>query len=114
MTATASSTTPTAEAPAAPSTELPAAPPITVGDMVLVWVDLTLVRPMIVTSLQAQGRISGTLFCEPDDHTRPVFRGAIDRRNDPARIEGRPSANYPVGYGKSLQEGTGLGNWSRR
>jgi len=87
---------------------------VKVGDMVLVWVDLVFVCPMIVTSLQAQGRISGTLFCEPDDHSRPVFRGAIDRRNDPARIEGRPSANYPVGYGKSLQEGTSLGNWSRR
>jgi hypothetical protein len=109
MTPTDSSTTPTLEGAAGPSIEA-----IKVGDTVLVWVDLTLVRPMIVTSLQPEKRISGTLFCEPDDHTRPVFRGAIDRRNDPARIEGRPSANYPVGYGKSLQEGTGLGNWSRR
>ena len=112
MTPTDSTTIPIPAAPGGPSTDQP--PAVQVGDMVLVWVDLTLVRPMIVTSLQPEKRISGTLFCEPDDHTRPVFRGAIDRRNDPARIEGRPSANYPVGYGKSLQEGTGLGNWSRR
>ena len=113
MTPTASTTTPTPAAKEGRSTE-PAAAPVQNGDTVLVCIDAELWRPLIVSRLWPGNRLSGTLCCEPDDYTRGVFRGAIDRREAPARIEGRPSTMVPVAYGRQLAEGLGLGQWRRR
>lgn len=89
----------------------------TVGEVVLVTVDLGVRRPLIVSALQTMGttdRVSGTLCCEPDDYARPIFRGALDRQADPARIEGRPSRTCPVAYGHLLTPGTAVGQWEYR
>lgn len=123
-----SSTTPTLEDKAAPSTEPPAAPRVVLGDTVLVRVDTDLWRPLLISSVTrlnflkpgdngqpvAEWRINGTIFCEPDDYMRGVFRGMLDRSGDPARIEGRPSRVNPIAYGQHLGEGDGLGQWKRR
>lgn len=119
-------TTPTLGGTAAPSTK-PAAlgRQPAVGDLVLVKVDESIRRPMLITACgsvlvfdrpsDASGRqefrVSGTIFCEPDDHARPAFRGALDRQGDPAAISGRPDRMLPLGYGQSLAYGTGLGQW---
>lgn len=134
MTTKTSSTTPTPAAPAGPSTEQPAAPqpaapPATLGETVLVRVDTDLFRPLLVSSVTrlnylkpgsaasesiTEWRINGTIFCEPDDYMRGVFRGMLDRAGDPARIEGRPSRVNPIAYGQHLAEGDGIGQWKRR
>lgn len=117
--ASSSTTTPTPEDKVAPSTRPPA---VAIGDVVLVRVDEGLRRPMIVTfaglvsggSTKKEFRLSGTLCCEPDDYSRPIFRGAFDRTTDPARFHGRPSKVCPVAYGEFLAEGSGLGQWITR
>lgn len=123
-----STTIPTPEVTAAPSTEPPAAPTRTptVGDIVLVTVDPLIQRPLIVSRVQqhvqerttngvktllSTPRVSGTLFCEPDDYARNLLRGAFDRQGDPARVEGRPSRVNPVAYGYMLGPGAGIGQW---
>lgn len=82
-----------------------------VGDTLLVTIDPGVQRPLIVSAVVLLDRVSGTLFCEPDDYARPIFRGALDRRDDPARIEGRPSHLIPVAYGHRLAPGTEIGQW---
>lgn len=101
-----------------PSTDARAST-VQIGDLVLVRVDEGLRRPMIVTfagsvaagGLKREFRLSGTLFCEPDDYSRPIFRGAFDRTADPARFHGRPSRTCSVAYAEFLAEGSGMGQW---
>lgn len=120
-------------------TAAPPVPPITpppqvrVGDLVLVLVDVGIWRPLLVAqagvveiqarvtptadpTLQSRQelRVSGTLFCEPEDHTRPALRGWSAGGADPARISGRPDRLLPLAYGEALAEGSGLGQWRRR
>lgn len=59
-------------------------------------------------------RVSGSIFCEPDDHTTPAFRNGIGSHGDPARIHGRPERTWPVAYGEYLKEGVGIGEWQPR
>lgn len=131
-----SSTTPPAGDTPAPSTE-PAAPlpdpaPFVgislvhpdIGDIVLVRIDLATWRPLLVTAAgytaidaqvpETEFRLSGTIHCEPEDHTTLAFRGGADRYDDPARIYGRPDRLFPFGYGERLKEGHGMGNWRRK
>lgn len=104
----------------------------TVGDIVLVRLDHEVQRPMIITyagtydvnqpptpqadalAPQLEYRLSGIVFCEPEDHARTLFRGWISGPIDPARIHGRPDRLAPFGYGEYLKEGTGIGQWSVR
>lgn len=128
------STTPTAGDTPGPSIEAP--PPSgrlpQVGETVLVKVDLEVVRPLLVTAVTrlqqplpgaAPGdrvpvrttvRVSGTIFCDPEDHTRPAFRGTLDTVADPAHISGRPDRLLPLGYGELLLEGRAVGQWQFR
>lgn len=126
---TTSSTTPPAAAPAGPSTK---AETPRMGDLVLVRLDRDLVRPMLVTSAvfvpvgvrttptvenptglpgAVERRLSGVLFCEPDDHTAQVFR-TVGVAGDPARVHGRPDRQLPIAYGEYLRCGTAVGQWS--
>ncbi|MGH7418838.1 MAG: hypothetical protein ACREKB_13790 [Candidatus Rokuibacteriota bacterium] len=101
------------------------------GDLVLVLVDQGVRRPLLVTAAgmvhiheratptrAASGwdafRVSGTLFCEPDDHTRPALRGWSAGGADPARIHGRPDRLLPLAYGECLAEGSEIGQWITR
>jgi hypothetical protein len=101
---------------------------VDIGDTVLVQIDADVRRPMILTKVglveiftrpsdtqsRTEFRVSGILFCEPDDHTCAAFRGGIDRVGDPAAISGRPDRVLPVGYGEALSYGTELGQWIPR
>lgn len=127
-----STTTPTAEAPRAPSirgTLLTAR--VQVGDIVLVRVEEGVYRPLLVTvtgmvtvhdratpTVEPHSRevfrISGTIFCEPDDHARPLFRGWTAGGTDPARVTGRPDRLLTLAYGEYLVEGPGVGQWMTR
>ncbi len=97
---------------------------ITVGDIVLVRLDLAVERPMIVTRIgletiyprlhdvgQTELRASGVVFCEPEDHNTPAVRGLTAVQGDPARFTGRPERYNPVIYAESLAGGPGLGQW---
>lgn len=114
-------------------TDLPKAAPRAVsrpqvGEVVLVKIDDTQRRPMLVTraalteifaktadrEATQEFRLSGTIFCEPEDHTAPAFRGAVDKLNDPAKIWGRPDRMLPLGYAEYLGEGGGVGQWIPR
>lgn len=130
-----STTTPTVVARPAPSTSFPRTPPnVRVGDVVLVTLEAGVRRPMLVTSTQVVPlydrftptpdndptssrhtrvgfRVSGTIFCEPDDHTRPAFRGWTAGGADPARLHGRPDRLLPLGYGELLACGDAVGQW---
>lgn len=132
----ASTMTPTPAATAGPSTEgLAAGPALArtpqIGEVVLVTVDAgpRIRRPLMITRVDVHtveqiqdgakvlvttARVSGTLFCEPDDYARNFLRGAYDRAGDPARVEGRPSKVNPVAYGYKLGPGTGVGQWEFR
>lgn len=84
------------------------------GEIVRVTLDPDVQRPMIISAVQVLGttpRVSGTIFCEPDDYSRPALRGAMDRAGDPGRIEGRPSRTTPIAYGHRLAPGSGIGQW---
>lgn len=94
-----STTTPTRGGTAAPSTKTP---PL-VGQVVLVTIDTNLVRPMLITDVYPQG-ISGTLFCEPDDTSRPAFRGCPG-------ITGIPTRLQPFARADRISPGTGIGEW---
>lgn len=104
---------------------------VEVGDLVLVRIDEGIRRPLLVTAVATLDiperstptvaeasspsfRVSGTIFCEPEDHTRPAFRGWAAGGADPARITGRPDRLLPLGYGEHLVEGVGVGQWIRR
>jgi len=120
-----STTTPTAEAPQGPSTEgrratetrragIRDVPQVAVGDIVLVLIDQGVRRPLLVTAVSSSGRVSGTICCEPEDHTRPAFRGWAPGGDDPARISGRPDRLLPLAYGDGLAEGAQVGQWIPR
>lgn len=130
-----------ADAPSAlPSTKLPRALPTApakalsaqagasprpqIGDMVLVTMGPEIRRPLLITAAGMQPigpssapaeafRLSGTLFCEPEDHVLPAFR-LLSTASDPARIHGRPDRLLPIAYGEHLAEGTGIGQWQRQ
>lgn len=128
------STTPSPAAAPARSTEAP--PTARIGDTVLVRMDTEgNDRPLLVTwvgmvpiydratptvdnptakAIRNEMRLSGVLFCEPDDHTRPLLRGAYDRPHDPARIQGRPDRQFPFLYAEFLSYGHGPGQWRTR
>lgn len=125
-----STTTPTPAGTAGPSTERPAAPRTPAvgapqaGDLVLVRLDAGTVRPMQVTSAgyvpvgalhspNQERRVSGVIFCEPDDHSLPAFR-MLGTTGDPARIHGRPERLLPIAYGEHLKAGTGIAEWTMR
>lgn len=55
-------------------------------------------------------RVSGTIFCEPEDHNTTAVR-TLGSLQDPARIHGRPDRYHPMVYGESLAPGTGIGQW---
>jgi hypothetical protein len=104
------------------------------GDLVLVRIG-DHHRPMIVTvvtivpiytriaatvenpqaeAVRREVRLSGTIFCEPEDHTAPAFRGALDQLHDPARIHGRPDRLLNIAYAECLRQGSGVGEWLSR
>ena len=58
-------------------------------------------------------RLSGTVFCEPEDHTTPAFR-LTPSATDPMRFHGRPERLTPACYATGLREGTGIGEWTTR
>ena len=117
-----STTIPTGERSGAPSTE-PAALPkaviarpgskVSIGDTLLVKLDENIRRPLIVTKVK-DGRVCGTLFCEPDDRTTPAIRTLGQGSSDPARIVGSPDRHATTVYAEHLQEGMGLGEWITR
>lgn len=102
-----------------------------IGEMLLLTVDQGVVRPFLVTAAgpiriheratptpedhaREEFRVSGTIFCEPDDHTRPALRGWSGGGTDPARITGHPDRLLPLAYGEHLAEGSGIGQWVAR
>ena len=95
-----------------------------IGDIVLVRLDPETVRPLIVTVSDYYGvlsnpvcmewRVSGTICCEPEDHSRAAFRGGGELLKDPARIHGHPDRLLPLGYGELLREGDGIAQWRIR
>lgn len=125
---TSASTTPTVAAPPARSTKTRR---VELGEIVLVTLEEGIQRPLLVSAAgpvriftrvtpgagdegRVEFRVSGTLFCEPDDHTRPALRGWSAGGADPARIHGRPDRLLPIAFGESLAEGAGIGQWTRR
>jgi hypothetical protein len=106
------------------------APPLTsprpqVGDLVFVQLDPGVFRPLLITATptitlvidgtpQTQFRISGTLFCEPEDHSTSAIRTLGTGTRDPARFHGRPERLTPCIYAEALAEGPGLGQWQGR
>lgn len=120
-----STTTPVGGASAGPSTrgQLRAE----LGDIVLVRLDATILRPMLVTATatvdvapplarepQLEFRINGTLFCEPEDHTTAAVRTLGQSGTDPARLIGRPDRLLPLCYGEYLKAGSEIGQWTKR
>lgn len=104
-------------------------PAVRIGSIVLVRIDTDCVRPLLITRAervdvyarttpltpaeapQREYRVCGTIFAEPDDHTRPGFRGWAAGGADPAKITGRPDRLLPLGYGEWLAPGAGIGQW---
>lgn len=105
-----STSTPTPEGRAAPSTS--PAGLVQIGDVVLVRVDLQQFRPLLIAEVHPDGSVSGAIICNADDHTRPAFRGW--ESGDGARIHGRPDRLLPLAFGELLHEGPALGQWRRR
>jgi hypothetical protein len=89
-----------------------------VGAIVLVAIGASatspVLRPLVVTSVTPDGRVSGVIQCEQDDYQLPAFRGHLDRMPHEGRIEGRPSHVCPVGWAKELRAGTAIGQWQWR
>lgn len=107
-----------------------------IGDTVLVRMDPTgIERPLLITwagmvpiydrltptvdnplndPIKQQFRVSGVLFCEPDDHRLDIFRGALDRPHEPAKIATRPDRLFPMCYAESLAPGSRVGDWRRK
>lgn len=122
---------PRAGRPGPPPQEAPPQPQI--GDTVLVRMDPTgIERPLLITwagmvpiydrltptvdnplndPIKQQFRVSGVLFCEPDDHRLDIFRGALDRPHEPAKIATRPDRLFPMCYAESLLAGGRVGDW---
>jgi hypothetical protein len=90
--------------------------PVVVGDLLLVAIDQGgTVRPLLVTTVAAETpnteqAVNGTIFCEPEDHTTPLFRGWS---RGASRVSGHPDRLLALGYGEALLPGTGLGDWRR-
>lgn len=99
---------------------------VLIGDLVLVKLDEHIRRPLLVSSVhqinvappmqeaRLETRISGTLFCEPEDHSTPAIRSLGQGTPDPARITGRPDRHQTGCYAEHLKEGMGLGEWVTR
>lgn len=115
------STTPPPAASAIPSTNRPR-----IGDTVLVCLLRGIYRPLMVTRAcvvpihqiglpgpQEEFRLSGVIFCEPEDHNTDALRGGAERPHDPARIHGRPDRLTPYAYAEALAPGDGIGQWRR-
>ncbi len=119
-----STMTPPAAASATPSTKLAARAQI--GETVLVLLAPGVRRPLLVTGLgvvevgrlhevRREVRISGTLFCEPEDHLQTLIRaGSHGVAGDPAQFHGRPDRHQPFVYAEHLKEGPGIGEWQPR
>lgn len=129
------SSTPLIAPPAPPSTSQPAAlqppgvqsrrhPAIEVGDIVLLKLDEHVRRPLLVTWIgpvdtaapdshtsHFETRVSGTLFCQPDDHSTVALRTLGQISQDPARIVGRPDRLLPQCYAECVREGMEVGEW---
>jgi hypothetical protein len=113
---------------AAPSTRpAPRHVPIEVGDIVLLKLDESIRRPLLVSWVgqvdvalpsarepHYEPRVSGTLFCQPDDHATPAIRTLGEGSPDPARITGRPDRLLPQCYAEYVREGMGIGEWIAR
>ena len=125
---TATSTPPTIEPSAGPSTEAAAVAKagqqiaVALGAIVLVCLGQGIQRPMIVSGRELyrkddrsdpELRLNGSIFCEPEDHTTPAFR-ELATKQDPARIHGHPQRTFPVAYGEWLRRGSGIGEWMTR
>lgn len=83
---------------------------IGVGETVLVRVDADQWRPMIVSQVNP-GTLNGTIFCEPEDYTLPLFRNWSQGES---RVWGRPERLNPFAYAEALLHGTGIGQWRFR
>lgn len=96
------------------------------GDVVLVLIEPGIRRPLLVTTeglrdvydglqstkIVAQSyRVSGTLFCEPEDHASMIFRSQWAPNGDPGRVTGRPDRLMPNCYAECLGWGHGVGQW---
>lgn len=104
-----STSTPTPAGMAGPSTS--AAPPRTfvrVGDTVLVRVEGSLQRPLIVAAVHPDGSVSGLIACVEGDHELEAFRGGAEG------ITGRPHRHLPLAYGECLYPGVQIGQWTTR
>jgi len=111
---------------AAPSTNLRRQPVVEVGDTVLVKLEEGVRRPLLITRIGPvniappmqpevhESRVSGILFCEPDDHSTIAVRTLGQGSRDPARITGRPDRHLPLCYAEDLREGMGIGEWIAR
>ena len=123
---TTGTTTPPGGPGAAPSTTRRPLQPVREGDVVLVLIEPGTRRPLLVVrqgmvevydgqlSTKVIGesyRVSGVLFCEPEDHAAMVFRSQWAPNGDPARVTGRPDRLLPLAYAESLGHGQGLGQW---
>lgn len=117
------STTPLIAPPAPRSTSLRPSV-VELGDIVLLKLDEAVRRPLLVTWIgpvdisspsaqtpQIETRISGTLFCQPEDHSTPALRTLGQLSHDPARIHGRPDRLLPQCYAECVREGVGVGEW---
>lgn len=139
---TISTTDPTAGPPATPSTEerregtsrlvardgvITRQSKVMVGDTVLVLLAEGVRRPLIISGLgirevgrptdlhpQRELRVSGTLFCEPEDALQGVIRQSDLGTSDPTRFHGRPDRQQPWVYAEHLAEGGGIGQWQPR
>ena len=124
-------TTPTAGPLAGPSTKAAAPSPVAkpamgagpaIGEIVLVKLAPNVLRPMIVSGRELwrkddhtdpELRLSGTICCEPEDHTCPAFRQSPSGA-DPARFHGRPERIHPTAYAEGLGRGLEIGQWITR
>lgn len=132
MTSTSSTTPPAAGSPAPSTRPAGSTPPVVIaaGDVVLVRLDESVRRPMIVTAVvraviheratptvaeasHEELRVSGTIFCDPEDHSTPAIR-STGTHGDPARIHGRPDRFTPFVYGECLKPGMGIGEWIKK
>lgn len=121
-------TTPRGGPGVAPSTSRREGVTVEVGDVVLVLIEPGLRRPLLVvkqgmvdvhdgqisTAIIGQSyRVSGTIFCEPEDHAALIFRMGWPG-GDPARVTGRPDRLLPFCYAEALGFGQAIGQWIPR
>jgi hypothetical protein len=102
---------------------------VAVGDIVLVLIEPGIRRPLLVTHEGVQAvydgqfsatiirqdyRVSGSLFCEPEDRSALLFRARWAPNGDPARVGQPPDRLMPLSYCEHLGPGTGIGQWIPR